>query len=77
MLTMGAVISGSVALAVLHAKKFTHRTWIYVTSKNMATMLQVLFIGLVLIPVGKVTLNFPASPMMAHVASPLFLHYVT
>ena len=32
----------------------------------MLDTLQVLFIGLILIPVGKVTLNFLASPMMAH-----------
>ena len=31
-------------------------------------MLQVLFIGLVLIPVRKVTLNFLASPVMAPLA---------
>ena len=40
MLMTGAVISGSAALAVLHAGTFVPRDLdIYVTSKNMATML--------------------------------------
>ena len=40
MLTAGAVISGSAALAVLHAGKFVPQDLdIYVTSKNMVTIL--------------------------------------